>query len=142
MASPRARCAGFDWRDPLSMLDSLPVILIVSTALGFLAGLGVGGGSLLILWLTFVLGTPQETARCINLLFFIPSALVSCIFRWHQGQLQLKSILPAITAGCLSAALMSWAGNHIDTLILKKLFGLLLLGIGIKELLYRPRNAR
>ena len=124
------------------MLESLPIILIVSVLLGFLAGLGVGGGSLLILWLTFVLGIQQEIARSINLLFFIPSALIACIFRWHQGSLKLKSILPAVLAGCLSAGLMSWAGNYINTVIVKKLFGLLLIGIGIKELLYRPRKAR
>ncbi|MBQ9168146.1 MAG: sulfite exporter TauE/SafE family protein [Oscillospiraceae bacterium] len=124
------------------MLESLPIILIVSVLLGFLAGLGVGGGSLLILWLTFVLGIQQEIARSINLLFFIPSALIACIFRWHQGSLQLKSILPAVIAGCLSAGLMSWAGNYMNTAIVKKLFGLLLIGIGIKELLYRPRKAR
>ena len=39
------------------MLESLPVALIVGTLLGFLTGLGVGGGSLLILWLTLVLAS-------------------------------------------------------------------------------------
>ena len=34
------------------MLESLPVIIIVGTVLGFLSGLGIGGGSLLIIWLT------------------------------------------------------------------------------------------
>ena len=37
------------------MLESLPVTLIIGTLLGFLSGLGVGGGSLLILWLTVIL---------------------------------------------------------------------------------------
>ena len=37
------------------MLESLPVTLIVSTVLGFLSGLGIGGGSLLILCLTMVI---------------------------------------------------------------------------------------
>ena len=46
------------------MLESLPIVLIVGTVLGFLSGLGIGGGSLLILWLTIVLGMEQSTARC------------------------------------------------------------------------------
>ena len=41
------------------LLESLPVALIVGTVLGFLTGLGVGGGSLLILWLTLVLEMPR-----------------------------------------------------------------------------------
>ena len=45
------------------MLESLPVALIVGTLLGFLTGLGVGGGSLLILWLTLVLEMSQTAAR-------------------------------------------------------------------------------
>ena len=45
------------------------VTLLVGTALGFLTGLGVGGGSLLMVWLTAVLGMDTLTARSINLLF-------------------------------------------------------------------------
>lgn len=77
------------------MLESLPVALIVGTLLGFLTGLGVGGGSLLILWLTLVLEMPQTAARGINLLFFLPSAAISCYLRWKQGAVTLKkSCLP------------------------------------------------
>ena len=63
------------------MLDSLPVMLLVGTALGFLSGLGIGGGSMLVVWLTMVLGMDPGTARGINLLFFIPSALVAIFIR-------------------------------------------------------------
>jgi len=48
------------------MLTSLPVAVLVGLVLGFLAGLGVGGGSLLILWLTMVLQMPYPQARTIN----------------------------------------------------------------------------
>ncbi len=48
----------------------------VAAILGFLAGLGVGGGSLLIIWLTMVVQSDQQEARLINLMFFIPSALI------------------------------------------------------------------
>lgn len=124
------------------MLESFPVVLFVSTALGFLAGIGIGGGSLLILWLTLFVGMEQAEARIINLLFFLPSALVATLFRWKQGSLQLQKILPAIIAGCLFAAIFSMIGNRLDTSILKKLFGGLLLITGIRELFYRPRKAK
>ena len=124
------------------MLDSLLFIIIVGTVLGFLAGLGIGGGSLLILWLTMVLHIPQETARGINLLFFIPAAVISCLFRWRQGKLELGTVLPAILAGVVSAALFSLVGSSIDTALLKKPFGILLLLTGLRELFYRPRKAR
>ena len=124
------------------MLESLPAMLIVGTVLGFLSGLGIGGGSLLILWLTMVLHTDPLTARSINLLFFIPSALVACALRIRQGKLKIKPLLPAIFAGCAAAALFSWISTILNVETLKKLFGIVLLAAGSRELFYRPRKAR
>lgn len=123
------------------MLNSFPVAILAGTLLGTLSGLGVGGGSLLMLWLTLVLGMPQAEARVINLLFFLPSALVACLFRWKQGQLQLKKVLPAIVAGSISAAVFSCWSVGWDVALLRKLFGTLLLITGIRELLYRPKSS-
>ena len=122
------------------MLDSLPVTLLISTLLGFLAGIGVGGGSLLILWLTLLLDVPPETVRSINLLFFIPSAVIACCFRWKQGALDRNTVLPAAIGGCICAALFSWISTGIDTGLLKKLFGGLLLLTGLREVLYKPKK--
>lgn len=118
------------------------ITLPVAVILGFLAGLGVGGGSLLMLWLTMVAGIEYEQARIINLLFFLPSALIATLFHRKQGSVKLKKIQPAVIAGCIAAALFSFFGNRIDTTLLKKCFGGLLLVTGLRELFYRPRNAR
>ena len=123
------------------MLESLPVILIISTVLGFLAGIGVGGGSLLMLWLTLVIGFEHSQARFVNLLFFLPSALISCLFRWKQGSLEIRKILPAVLAGCASAAIGSWFSYYLDMELLKKLFGGLLILTGIRELFYKEKQA-
>lgn len=122
------------------MLNTFPVILAVSTLFGFLAGIGVGGGSLLIMYLTLLLDTPYPQARILNLLFFLPSAVVASFFRWKQGALDVKKILPAIVAGCIGAAVFSWISGHINIELLKKAFGVLLLITGIRELMYKPRQ--
>ena len=124
------------------MLESLPVMLLVGTILGFLSGLGIGGGSLLILWLTVILHTDPATARSINLLFFLPSALLSCAIRMKRGSLKIKPLLPAILAGCAAAAIFSWISTILDVALLKKLFGIILIAAGLRELFYRPRKAR
>ena len=116
--------------------------LPVAVLLGFLAGLGVGGGSLLMLWLTLIAGVDYTAARTINLLFFLPSALIATLFRQKQGTVSIKKVLPAMVAGCIAAALFSYIGNKIDTGLLKKIFGGLLLFTGTRELLYRPRKAK
>lgn len=124
------------------MLESFPVATAVGAVLGFLAGLGVGGGSLLMLWLTVVLGTGYTTARTINLLFFIPTALISCFLRRKQEALDFKKVFPAILCGVASAAVMSIFSGRLDMELLKKLFGGLLIITGLRELFYRPRKAR
>lgn len=124
------------------MLNSFPIAIIAGITMGYLSGLGVGGGSLLILWLTLVLNIPQISARAINLLFFIAAAGAVSIFRWKKGDLHLGKILPAIIAGCVSAAVFAWLSNQIDVERLRKLFGILLIITGLRELFYRPKELR
>lgn len=122
------------------MLDSFPIALLVSAILGFLSGLGVGGGSLLIIWLNLALGMNQADARIINLLFFLPSAAVSCYFRWKQGALNLQRILPAIAAGCVSAIIGFQISMIVKPDIVKKVFGWLLIVTAVRELSYWKEN--
>lgn len=124
------------------MLNSLTFTILIGTALGFLTGLGIGGGSLLIIWLTVVLGTDPITARSTNLLFFLPAAIIACIFRIRQGSLTVGKVIPAVVAGCIGAGLFSFFSTILNVEILKKTFGIVLIIAGFRELFYRPRNAR
>ena len=122
------------------MLGSFPIDVTLGILFGILSGLGTGGGSLLILWLTLILNVPQLEARAINLLFFIPSALIACIFHWKQGRLRIKKVLPAIIAGSLMSGIFTFLSAEMDLQILRKLFGILLLVTGFRELLYKSKK--
>lgn len=122
------------------MLESIPVMLLAATVTGFLSGIGVGGGSLLMLWMTLVVGMPHAQARVLNLIFFLPSAIIASVFRWKQGNLHFQKVLPAIIAGCISAAIFAFLSTRIDIEMIKKLFGILLLATGLRELFYRPHS--
>jgi uncharacterized membrane protein YfcA len=124
------------------MLSSIPVSVLIGALLGFLAGLGIGGGSLLMLWLTILLKMPYPTARAVNLLFFLAAAGGVSVFRLKKGKLDLPSILPGILSGCLLAAVGAWMAKQLDLKWIQKCFGILLLVTGFRELFYRPRNAR
>jgi len=124
------------------MLNSIPVSILAGVLLGFLAGLGIGGGSLLMLWLTVVLNFAYPTARAINLLFFLAAAGGVSLLRLRRRSIDLKSALPAILSGCLLAVLSSWVGKSLDLDWIKKCFGVLLLVTGLREVFYRPRKAK
>jgi len=116
--------------------------LLVASLLGFLAGMGVGGGSLLLLWLTQVVQLPQPQAKILNLLFFLPAAIVATFFRKKQKITRPDITRPGIIAGCAAAACISLLGKGWDVELIKQLLGGLLILTGLREIFYRPRKAR
>ncbi len=124
------------------MLNHPLFAVVVGIVLGLLSGLGTGGGSLLILWLTMVLHMDPSQARTINLMFFIPCALIATILRTKSGAIVYNKLLLPTLAGCIAAAVFSIIGSKMDTAQLKKLFGVLLIYTGIRELFYRERKPR
>ena len=111
--------------------------LAAATALGILSGLGIGGGSLLLLWLTLALGMDPEEARQISLLFFFPAALAGGLMR--RTGLSYKVLLPAILWGGASAAFFTVLRRFLDPGPLRTAYGVLLLGIGVREIFCRSR---
>lgn len=124
------------------MLESPLFSIAVGMVLGFLTGLGTGGGSLLVLWLTLVLHMEPMQAKVINLMFFLPAALIATALHWRQGRIPIKKILLPALAGCIMAAAFSTVGQKMNTENLQKLFGVLLIFTGLRELLYRPRKPK
>lgn len=124
------------------MLRSTVFSIVMGGILSFLTGLGTGGGSLLLLWLTLVLDMETQTARTINLMFFIPAAITASTVRLFRGGIPLKKIILPALVGCVSAAAFATAGSHMDTGYLKKAFGVLLIITGIREILYQPQRFR
>jgi uncharacterized membrane protein YfcA len=118
------------------------IAFLAAAFCGTLAGMGLGGGSLLILWLTAVQGMDPATARGINLVFFLPAALIATLSRIRKGRLPIKKVMPAVWAGILFATAFSLLSGQLDIELLQKLFGILLLVTGLRELFYRPRKAK
>ena len=115
------------------------VSFFVGAVLGFLSGLGVGGGSLLLLWMTLVLGADPETARVMNLMFFLPCAILATAFRWKQSKPDWQIALSAAAAGLAGALLGNYLSPILPREMLKKAFGVLFLLAGVREISYRTK---
>lgn len=111
--------------------------LLAGTATGVLSAFGVGGGSLLLIYLTSFAGVGQHQAQGINLLYFLPAAAAALPAHRKNGLLETGTILPAVLTGLATAALTAWVSNGLDTGLLRKLFGLFLLYVGLRELFHR-----
>ena len=114
--------------------------LAVGTATGVLSGFGVGGGTLLLVYLTAVAGVDQHLAQGINLLYFLPAGLLALPAHIKNGYVEKKALLPCITAGLVCAALCAWAATGLEADLLRKLFGGFLVLIGLRELLGRGQG--
>lgn len=112
--------------------------LLAGAAAGVLSGFGVGGGSLLLVWLTAGAGLPQQQAQGINLLYFLPAAGAALPAHLKNGYVEKSVLLPAILAGLAAAALAAWAATGVDTALLRRFFGGFLILVGLRELFARP----
>ncbi len=101
--------------------------MLVGAVTGILTGAGIGGGTLLLLWLTGVAGIRQQTAQAINLCYFIAAAPPAIVSHWRLGLIEEKALLPAILPGCACCLLGGWLASRVSTELLRRAFGLLLL---------------
>lgn len=107
---------------------------LAGTAAGVLSGFGVGGGTLLLIYLTAMAGMEQTLAQGINLLYFLPAAATALPSHIKNGYIEKKTAIPAIVAGLICTAASAWIATSLDVELLRKCFGVFLLCIGITEL--------
>lgn len=111
---------------------------------GFLSGalgsLGVGGGGVLIIFLTFFMNVSRENAAGINLLFFIPIAFFSVIIYLKQKRIDIKMALWLAFSGIFGSLLGVYLGGVIKSDIVSKLFGLCLIAVSVKTLFEKEKK--
>lgn len=109
------------------------VVSIVSFLTGIFASMGLGGGMVLIIYLTAFTQTSQLSAQGINLIFFIPIAVVALIMHTKNKLVEWKKIVPAIFSGTISVIIGSLLATWLGSEILTKLFSAFILIVGIRE---------
>ena len=107
---------------------------------GIIGGMGLGGGAVLIIYLTVFRDTPQLQAQGINLLFFIPIALVAVIIYAFKKQIKWRVTLPIAAGGILGAAGGFFLTDFIGGSFTAKLFGGFLIILGLKEIFTKNKN--
>ena len=112
----------------------------VGLATGVLSGCGVGGGSLLMLYLTLLGGMEQYQAAGINLVYFLACAPAALIGHAKHGLVDKRAALWCILAGLPASVLTALAAARLDVSLLRRAFGLFLLAVGAKELFTKRKH--
>jgi uncharacterized protein len=117
------------------------LILLIGFASGIISGMGIGGGTLLIPALVFIIGTKQQIAQSINLLVFIPSAIAALFVHIRKKNIEKGLLLKLAVTGCAGAVLGSLLAVNLDSNLLKKFFGIFLLIMGFYEITSKRKIA-
>lgn len=120
---------------------SWSLALVIGLLTGILSGFGIGGGTILMIYLTAFAAFPQKIAQGINLLYFIPTAAAALILHSKHHQLKWNAVLPAALCGCATAAAFSFLAMGMNLTLLRRLFGVFLLFTGISELKKKPKSS-
>lgn len=90
---------------------------------GILGGMGMGGGTVLIPLLTIFLGVGQHIAQGVNLLCFIPMAVVSLVVHAKNKLIDFKDILLIILPGIVTCLIGCFVAKNLSGNVLSRCFG-------------------
>lgn len=114
--------------------------LLAGLLSGIIGSMGLGGGAVLIIYLSVWTETKQLTAQGINLLFFLPIAACSVIIYAFKKKIKFRLVLKLAAFGALGAVLGSFVATFIGSQVTAKIFGGLLVLMGAKELFFKTKK--
>ena len=116
--------------------------ILIGLACGVLSGFGIGGGSLLMVYLTAWVSMAQTAAQGINLLYFLPTSLGALIFHIRNKKIAWRAVIPAALCGAAAAALGASLAVGLEMGLLRKLFGGFLVIVGFWSFFVSPGSHR
>lgn len=109
---------------------------------GVLGGMGMGGGTVLIPLLSIFYKVSQHTAQAVNLVAFIPMAVLAIIIHLKNKLIDFSRILLIIIPGVLACVLGCYVARAISGETLKRLFGGFLVILSVFQLVVELKTAK
>lgn len=108
-------------------------LILVGIISGIITGLGMGGGSLLILILGSYFSISQHVAQATNLVYYIPASIIAILIHIKNKNVEKEVGKKLFVVTIIGSALGAYLTTFIDSSGLKKYFGFFLFVIGIYE---------
>ena len=102
---------------------------------GIIGGMGMGGGTLLIPLLTILLGVEQHVAQAVNLVVFIPMAIVSLLIHFKNNLIETNKVFYIMLGGIPSCVIGCIVASFVSGEVLKKIFGGFLIILSVFQLI-------
>ena len=121
----------------MGIIDVLAGVIIAA-----LAGMGIGGGGLLVLYLLFIKDMGQVNSQGINLIFFICAGIASLLYHRNKRRLNKRLTVSLIVFGVLGAVSGAYCASIIEPGIIRKIFGWLLIISGLCVVFKKDKGNR
>ncbi len=108
--------------------------ILIGILSGIVSGIGMGGGTILILVLSLFMGIEQHTAQACNMVYFIPTSIVAIILSSKAKLVNFSVGIPLIISGIIGAGIGANIANFANSKNLKIYFGIFLSIIAIYEI--------
>lgn len=110
--------------------------VVIGIIAGIVSGTGMGGGTILILLLTSMLGMEQHIAQATNLIFFIPTSIIAIIVNLKNRNIDIGTGIIISIFGILGAIIGAKISMNLNVVILRKCFGIFLMFVTINEIYF------
>lgn len=110
--------------------------VVIGIIAGIVSGTGMGGGTILILLLTSMLGMEQHIAQATNLIFFIPTSIIAIIVNLKNRNIDIRTGIIISIFGILGAIIGAKISMNLNVVILRKCFGIFLMFVTINEIYF------
>ena len=106
-------------------------MIIAGVVGGVIGGMGMGGGTLLIPILTIFLDVPQKNAQAINLIAFIPMAVIVTLINIKRKGIDYKSVFLVATPALITSVISALLVKKISSRALSVGFAVFLIILGV-----------
>ena len=109
---------------------------------GIISGMGIGGGAILIPALLYLQDMNQQQAQGINLIYFIPTAIIALITHAKNKNIEIKLAAPIAATGLIGAATGALLAVGMDADLLRRIFGGFLFVMGLSEVFKKNKEKK
>ncbi len=115
-------------------------LILIGLFSGIIGGMGIGGGTILIPALIMFTTLSQQQAQSVNLLSFVPVAIVALITHFRNKSIEIQFCFPLIIMGITGALAGSYLAVNLPSNLLRKLFGIFLFLMGLYEFFWKDKS--
>ena len=108
--------------------------IFIAAISGVFSGIGMGGGTILILLLNTFDGLEQHIAQATTLIYFVPTAISAIIVNYRDKNIDTKLAGIISICGIIGAVIGAIISVNLDVEKLRKFFGIFLVIIAIHEI--------